>query len=69
MADDEERCPYLVPVLADHLWMFPVPAYCRRPNSGVHVPSVERLVRTCLEPSHEDCPGYQAAMESVSPAG
>ena len=69
MAECDERCPFLVPVMADRLWVFPVPAYCRRPNAGVYVPSFHRFMRQCLEPTHSDCPGYQAAMESLSPAG
>ena len=69
MTDHDERCPFLVPVTADHLFVFPVPAFCRRPDAGVYVPSVEKFVILCAGGGHEECPGYRAAMESLSPAG
>lgn len=69
MTDRDARCPFLVPVMADRLWIFPVSAYCRRPNAGVYVPAVEKFVSLCAGGGHEACPGYRAAMESLSPAG
>jgi hypothetical protein len=69
MSDVNERCPFLVPVTADHLFVFPVPAFCRRPNAGVYVPSVEKFMRLCVGGAHAECPGYVAAMELLSPAG
>ena len=69
MTERDARCPFLVPVTADRLWVFPTPAYCRRPNAGVYVPGVRKFVSLCAGGGHEDCPGYQAAMQSLSPAG
>ena len=33
MVNSSGQCPFLIPVVADGLWMYPVPAYCRRPNA------------------------------------
>ncbi|HET7876983.1 MAG TPA: hypothetical protein VFN71_15775 [Methylomirabilota bacterium] len=67
MTECDERCPFLIPVMADRLWVFPVPAYCRRPNAGVHVPSFGKFMRVCLGPGHTECPGYRAAMQPLVP--
>ncbi len=69
MAETQEYCPYLAPVTADRMWVFPVSAYCHRPNAGIHVPGVEKFVRLCVSGRHEDCPGYRATMDWLSPAG
>jgi hypothetical protein len=69
MAEYKGCCPFIAPVIADRMWVFPVPAYCHRPNAGIHVPGVEKFVRLCVSGRHDDCPGYQATMESRSPAG
>jgi hypothetical protein len=54
------QCPFLVPVMADGLWMYPVPAYCRRPDSPLRVPARETLARVCATHEHARCPGFQA---------
>jgi hypothetical protein len=61
MADDDDRCPFLVPVMADRLWMYPMPAYCRRPGARVKVPAPETFLRVCASPRHVRCPGYLAS--------
>jgi len=63
MADADARCPYLVPVMADHLWMYPMPAYCRRPHAPVKVPARETQLRVCDSPRHIRCPGFLASVE------
>ena len=32
--DDPGCCPFLVPVVADRLWMRPIGVYCRRPGAA-----------------------------------
>jgi hypothetical protein len=61
MADADDRCPFLVPVMADRLWMYPMPEYCRRPDAGVKVPAPETLLRVCASPRHVSCPGFLAS--------
>ena len=61
MADADDRCPFLVPVMADHLWMYPMPAYCRRPDARVKVPASETFRRVCASPRHVRCPGFLAS--------
>lgn len=60
-ATNGERCPYLVPVMADRLWLYPVSDYCRRPGAGVRVPAAVSLASRCLQPEHRVCPGYLAS--------
>ena len=57
-----ERCPFLVPVMADHLWIYPVSAYCRRPDQFVRVPAPETFVNLCDSSSHIRCAGYRSSM-------
>ena len=61
MATVDDRCPFLVPVMADRLWMYPMPAYCSRPDARVKVPARETFLRVCASPRHVRCPGYQAS--------
>ena len=58
MANTSGQCPFLIPVVADGLWMYPVPAYCRRPDAPVRVPAPETLACVCTTPEHERCPGF-----------
>ena len=60
MADADARCPFLVPVMADRLWMYPMPAYCRRPHAPLKVPAPETLRRVCSSPAYVRCPGFRA---------
>ena len=61
MADAYDGCPFLVPVMADRLWMYPMPAYCRRPDAHVKVPAPETFLRVCASPGHVRCPGFLAS--------
>ena len=45
--DDRGGCPFLVPVVADRLWMRPLGAYCRRPGRSVRIPAAPTLARFC----------------------
>lgn len=63
-----ERCPFLVPVTADQLFVFPVSAYCRRPDERVRVPGAETFSRICATPSHVECLGYQASVARMETA-
>jgi hypothetical protein len=60
-SDARTRCPFLVPVVADRLWLYPVSAYCRRPDARLRVPAPATLAQTCANPRHASCPGYRAA--------
>jgi len=66
---DADTCPFLVPVVADQLWMYPLGAYCRRPDSRVRVPAGATLARLCVTPSHVECSGYRACAVSRSSSG
>jgi hypothetical protein len=63
MSSAEKRCPFLVPVTADRLWMYPVSAYCRRPESRIRVPAGSTLEQICSTPTHRGCPGFLATLE------
>lgn len=65
---DAETCPFLVPVVADRLWMYPVGAYCRRPDHRIRAPAAETLARTCTASSYVECPGYRASAAGGSAA-
>ena len=52
-------CPFLVPVIADRLWLYPVGAYCRRPDRSVRVPAGITFARFCTTPSYVACSGYR----------
>ena len=65
MADADARCPFLIPVMADRLWMYPMPAYCRRPNARVKVPAPETILRLCSSPRHVRCPGFLAGADGA----
>ena len=67
MLSQSGQCPFLIPVVADQLWMYPVPAYCRRPGAPVKVPVLEALVRLCTTGEHARCPGFQGS-DSFAPA-
>jgi hypothetical protein len=56
-----EQCPFLVPVTADSLWLYPAPAFCRRPGSAVRLPSPRTtLPCVCMTVAHLVCPAYVA---------
>jgi hypothetical protein len=60
-------CPFLVPVVADRLWLYPVGAYCRRPAHRVRAPAAATLARVCSTAAHTACPGYRAHL-AVDPS-
>jgi hypothetical protein len=62
--DSEQACPFLVPVTADRIFVYPVGAFCRRPGRPVKVPAASTLVRLCSTPAHRTCPGAVAAAPS-----
>ena len=69
MVNAADQCPFLIAVMADSLWMLPVPAYCRRPDARVKVPSRETLMRVCTTTGHARCRGFQtSARREASPA-
>ena len=68
MADHDDRCPFLIPVVADQLWMYPIPAYCHRPGAPVKAPGRESFFRVCLGPEHVRCPGFRATVTRGSGA-
>jgi hypothetical protein len=59
-------CPFLVPVTADRLWVYPVSAYCRRPDHPLRVPASNTLEHICTD-DYSRCPGYQASHEESDP--
>jgi len=63
MAHADDRCPFLVPVMADRLWMYPVPAYCRRPDERLKVPASETFLHFCGSSKYIGCPGFRASAE------
>lgn len=63
-----ETCPFVVPVVGDQLWVYPVPAFCRRPDHRVRIPATDSLVRLCMH-EYEACPGYRASTEAGESAG
>jgi hypothetical protein len=67
MTDIERRdprpCPFLVPVMADRLWMRPTAAYCRRPGERVRIPAPSTLACICETAAHLLCPGYVARLD------
>jgi len=65
MSDPAGQCPYLIPVIADTLWMSPTSAYCHRPDAGVKVPARETVERVCTTPAHADCAGFREAARST----
>jgi hypothetical protein len=57
----DEGCPFLVPVTADRLWLYPTSAFCRRPGARVRAPAAATLARTCAGSTHVACPGFREA--------
>jgi len=55
--DHEGACPFLVPVTADHMFVYPVSAFCRRPNHHVRVPAASTVMRMCGTREYRKCPG------------
>ncbi len=56
--DSPSECPFLIPVTADRLWLYPTGAYCRPPGHRVRVPAGATIAGICTTPAHLVCPGY-----------
>jgi hypothetical protein len=54
-------CPFLAPVVADRLWLYPVSVYCRRTGGRPRIPAGQTLAARCLTQSYEECAGYQTS--------
>ncbi len=64
--DADQPCPFLVPVVADRLWVVPLGVYCRRPEGSIRVPARTTIATVCLTSSHHGCDGFRAAGASGS---
>lgn len=62
-----DTCPFLVPVVADWLWLSPLGVYCRRPDQPVHMPADSTLANVCMTTAYVECTGYAAS--GGAPAG
>ena len=62
-------CPFLAAVIADRLWLYPVGAYCRRPDHPVRVPGAITLARFCTTASHVACDGYRSSVSGCQESG
>jgi len=65
MENDGDRCPFLVPVMDDRLWMYPMPAYCRRPGERLKVPGIHKLLHICTALEYTRCPGFMASIDRL----
>lgn len=66
METQQKTCPFLTLVMADQLWLQPVPAYCRRPSGAIRVPAAHTLADLCMSPDHTSCRGYLEARAACS---
>lgn len=57
-----DACPFLVPLTADRLSMYPTGAFCRRPDQRVRFPGRATLDAVCCTPAYRQCPGATAAL-------
>jgi len=62
---EESGCPFLIPVMADRLWVFPTTAYCHRPGACLRVPGRHTVARLCTTALHLTCGGYRASAAPV----
>ncbi len=61
-------CPFLIPVVADRLWLQLRGGYCRRPDGRVRAPARTTILQVCTTPRHLGCAGYRAAMAASTDA-
>ena len=59
MTDRSEACPFLTPVTADRLWLYPTGAFCRRPGQRIRVPAAATGASGSLTRAHVACEGYR----------
>jgi hypothetical protein len=73
VSESSEACPFLVPVTADRMFMYPVSAFCRRPDHTVRVPASRTLAQVCCTRDYLSCTGavaaFLAAESGSSPQG
>jgi hypothetical protein len=62
-------CPYLVPAMADRLWMALPAVFCRRPDGSVRSPARRTILETCTSEAFTQCEGYRSATAAASPGG
>ena len=65
MGNDGDRCPFLVPVMDDRLWMYPMPAYCRRPGERLKVPGRHAFLSICNTPEYMRCPDFRTSIDGL----
>ena len=53
-------CPYLVPVTADRLFVYPTRVFCRPPGGRLRIPAASTIERVCIR-NYRTCPGYRAS--------
>jgi len=56
-----DRCPYLVDVTADCLWLYPSSVFCRRPDGRIRVPAPATVAARCDGDHFHECEGYATA--------
>ena len=56
------RCPYLVDVTSDWLWLYPTGVFCRHPDGRIRVPAAVTLASLCDGEHFHECEGYATAM-------
>ena len=64
-----ERCPYLVDVTADWLWLYPRGVFCADGRGKIRVPATQTIVTRCTGASYRDCEGYLAATAATVTSG
>ena len=62
----DDVCPFLIPVMADHLFVYPAGAYCRAPAQRLRLPAPTTIDRVCTRRAYRTCPGFRSAMEDAS---
>jgi hypothetical protein len=59
---EHAMCPYLVPIVADNLCLYPQSAFCRRPGERLRFPLRATLATVCTMETFSDCVGYRTAV-------
>ena len=56
-----DRCPYLVDVTVDWLWLYPGRVFCRHPDGRIRLPASATVAARCEGQDFLHCEGYIAA--------
>ena len=56
-----ERCPYLVDVSVDWLWLYPSGVFCRHPDGRIRIPAPATVAGRCEGSGFRHCDGYVTA--------